>query len=154
MPSINKTLIILVRNILSSIMSILIHILSFHIKSTLTSARKHFFSSKFSELFWREIFIIVKGVVAVTIVRRLAQVEIVRAGLVGVIFHQEVRLTRLGPVVRGCELVVLRLQQILTVLRVRKLQLWCFYLVTCRRILEIINIRVKIYFKNSSLQRP
>ena len=43
MPSINKTLIILVRNILSSIMSILIHILSFHINPTLTSTRKHFF---------------------------------------------------------------------------------------------------------------
>ena len=84
-------------------------------------------------MFWREIFIIVKRVVAVTVVHRLAEVEIVWAGLVGVIFHQEVRLTRLGPVVRGCELVILRLQQILSVLRVCKLQLWCLYLVTCRR---------------------
>ena len=95
-------------------MSILIHILSFHINPTLTSTRKHFFS----ELLWREIFIIVERVLAVAVVSRLPEVEIVRAGLVRVILHQEVRLTGLGAVVRGCELVILWLQQILPVLRV------------------------------------
>ena len=70
---------------------------------------------------------------AVTVVDRLAKVEVVWTGLVRVIFHQEVRLARLGSVVRG-ELVILRLQQILPVLRVRKLQLRRLDLVTCRRI--------------------
>ena len=69
-------------------------------------------------MLWREIFIIVERVLAVAVVSRLPEVEIVRAGLVRVILHQEVRLTRLDSVVRGCELVILWLQQIVPVLGV------------------------------------
>ena len=127
MPSINKTLIILVRNILSSIMSILIHILSFHINPTLTRTSGEF--QNISKLFCWEIFIAVQRLVVVGIVSRFSDVEIVRATFVRIIFHQEFVLTGLGPVVHR-ELVIVRLEEIVSVLGVPELQLGSLYLVS------------------------